>query len=146
MRRERKHWTVRAMCVLIVLTTLSCCKESQSLRALEADPMLAELLVIQHADPVQACRAAMARKDFRFLGILGFSLYFPGIDEFGVQIENKHDYHVIQGTGDAGEPTVTRTNKAYEYASVYNQMLMRVKRDTYRKTDIEEGLIEPPKD
>jgi hypothetical protein len=116
------------------------------MRALEADPMLAELLVIQHADPVQACRAAMARKDFRFLGILGFSLYFPGIDQFGVQIENKNDFHVIQGTGDAGEPTVTLTDKAFEYARVYNLMLLESKRDEYSRTDIELGLIEPPKD
>ena len=91
------------------------------------DPDTAELEAIQHADPAKALAAALGRGDERFLGVAGYSVTAPGLDEEADQeILYQQGMRVIAGTTDtpADERHSQLIYDARLYAAAYNRLLV----------------------
>jgi hypothetical protein len=85
----------------------------------------AELGRLEHADPEVDFRDAIRRRDFRFLGIAGFTLTVPGVprsDENMLLLETQ-GVRVIPGTGD-NPVSLKLQMRAARYAEHYNKLLL----------------------
>ncbi|MDQ3441368.1 MAG: hypothetical protein M3478_13570 [Planctomycetota bacterium] len=92
---------------------------------------MAELVLIQDADPARALDAAWRRGEKRFLGVRGFSLSVPGAEaptgELDELVFKKQGVRVIEGTTDfyMDEKHKRLIDGAVGYAERYNTLLLR---------------------
>jgi hypothetical protein len=91
-----------------------------------ADPALAELYFMQTAKPATALENAWRRGDTEFLGIAGFSLEVPGVEEH-YEVVRSHGIRVIAGTGDTStdEDLWKLITGARGYVEQYNRLLFQ---------------------
>lgn len=87
-----------------------------------------ELLRIANANPEDDLKEAIRQKDFRFLGVHGYSLDIPGIpDSMYVHLySDSSKVRVIKGTTDAitSEQQGKLQPIAWKYARAYNTLLL----------------------
>lgn len=103
-------------------------RATYGLDELRRDPGLAELRLVQHADPARALESAWARGEKRFLGVRGFALAVPGVntDVHEDLIYNRIGVRAIEGTGDfVSEEVHDLMQGASRYAARYNQLLLK---------------------
>lgn len=88
-----------------------------------------ELERLKSADPVSDLRAAIQKGDYRFIGLMGYMLYVPGVqqDKFYQKHKAEFGVKVITGTSDFFEipeqEELARVGGAY--AEKYNQLLLK---------------------
>lgn len=84
-----------------------------------------ELNEIEGANPARDLQAAVARKDFRFVGIWGYTVEVPGLNENDKRIQEQ-GVRMIEGTSDAltNELAAKFQEKARSYAERYNHLLL----------------------
>ena len=86
-----------------------------------------ELMRLRTADPATDLETAMKHGDYRFVGLMGFALMVPGVDQdlFHKNYEPKFGFTVIKGTSDYFEipeqEELVRIGAAY--AERYNRLL-----------------------
>jgi hypothetical protein len=119
----------RFVATTLVFISAGCshCHKCDALEQLEADPALAELRLIQHADPARALESAWARGEKYFLGIRGFGLFVPGVDLDAHEelVYERIGIRAIEGTGDFGTQEVLDLTKgAKPYVTRYNELLL----------------------
>ena len=85
----------------------------------------AELKRLEHADPEVDFRDAIKRRDFRFLGVAGFTLTVPGVpmSDENIPLLETHGVRVIPGTSD-NPVSLTLQMVAARYAERYNKLLL----------------------
>ena len=85
----------------------------------------AELKRLEHADPEVDFRDAIKRRDFRFLGVAGFTLTVPGVpmSDENIPLLETHGVRVIPGTSD-NPVSLTLQMSAARYAERYNKLLL----------------------
>jgi hypothetical protein len=113
------------MCWAIALVVAGCATTKQSaICANEQMAPMKTLREIEKADPVFDLKVALKRKDFRFVGIRGYTLEVPGIER--KDILTRYGIKVIEGTSDAiVDKEDGRLQKlARDYAKRYNALLM----------------------
>ena len=82
---------------------------------------------VEKADAVADANTAIEKKDFRFLGIAGYTITFPGIpQEKQQELTNKYGSIIIEGTGDVveGEEHIRLISLAKAYAETYNAFII----------------------
>lgn len=86
----------------------------------------ADLRRLEHADVQKDFNTAVKAKDFRFLGVLGFTVELPGIEKDQERLKTAYGIKVIEGTSDAiTSPEHRRLqDTAIEYARKYNRLLL----------------------
>ena len=89
-------------------------------------PDYTQLKRYEAADPIADCQRAIARRDFAFLGIGGFTTEFPGVPEFKRKYWHRYSHRVIEGTGEfmAGREHLRLQAVASRYAAHYNRFLL----------------------
>ena len=111
-----------------VLLLLGGCAQNCPIDELRRDPALAELYLIQRADPDRSLESAWNRGDKRFLGIQGPVVAVPGVDvmRYDELIYEKQGVRVIEGTTDfAVDDNLDRLiTGARRYAAAYNSGLL----------------------
>jgi hypothetical protein len=88
-----------------------------------------ELTRLQTADPVMDLKTATEQGDYRFVGLMGYTLSVPGVDRdvFYRIYEPKFGFKVIRGTSDYFEIPEQEelTSIGTAYAERYNRLLER---------------------
>jgi hypothetical protein len=91
--------------------------------------VLEELHRLQSADPTSDVEAAFRQGDFRFVGLMGYSLEVPGVDpkEFYEKYSSEFGVKVIRGTSDFMEipEQLELARIGGDYAQQYNQLLIK---------------------
>lgn len=83
---------------------------------------------IEKANAVVDASKSIGEKDFRFLGIAGYAITFPGIpQEKQDELIRKFGYKIIEGTSDVveGEEHLRLINLAESYAEAYNAAVLK---------------------
>lgn len=89
--------------------------------------MIEQLRWIETADPVSDAKKAILVKDFRLVGLDGFTWTIPGVpgnDQF--RMRDKYGLRIIEGTGDviSSDEHMRLLGRAREYARAYNEYLL----------------------
>lgn len=82
---------------------------------------------IGDADPAKDFDEAIKNRDFRFVGIHGYALIVPGVENYYERYEKSNGVKTIEGTGDVilNEEHEQLQNKARSYAEKYNMLLLK---------------------
>jgi len=85
---------------------------------------LSGLLAIKHGDPIADEAKAFTSHDYRFVGVYGYVVVVPGMDE-GSPLVRKYGKRIIEGTTDApcDEEHSSLVDSAKKYAISYNKKL-----------------------
>jgi hypothetical protein len=75
------------------------------------------------ANPEKDCERAIARKDFRFVGVAGFALDVPGVADYQTRYWKSNGVKVIAGTSDVGQRDFNEAARVY--ARRYNAALLK---------------------
>lgn len=119
-----------AWCLLVTVVALSGCDSpgyGEKPRAPSWDEVVRQSLrMLEAADPVRDVEQAIREGDLRFIGMMGYALIVPGVDDYGQRIWDTNGVRVIKGTSDfIANDDVARLNElAYEYAKRYNMLLL----------------------
>jgi hypothetical protein len=108
--------------VLILCISSTVAQLSNAQRTVTSSPafMLAHP---ERANPEKDCQFAIARHDFRFVGVAGFALDVPGVPDYHARYWETNGVKVIGGTGDVGHRNFNEAARAY--ASRYNAALLK---------------------
>ena len=91
--------------------------------------ILEELHRLQSAEPQADLEAASKRGDFRFIGLMGYSLIVPGIKEkeFYDKYRSEFGVRIIPGTSDFMEipEQLELASVGGKYAEQYNRLLLK---------------------
>jgi hypothetical protein len=111
---------------LVIGATAPSCT-SVPVSKLRADPALAELFFMQSSDPATALDHAWRRGDVRFLGIAGFSLEVPGVEDAVYEAVRSHGIREIPGTEDTNTDgdRWKLVSGARGYIERYNELLLQ---------------------
>ncbi len=117
MRRTVK---VLFACALLFMGTTS------SLGA-NADSIVTELQNFLSVPPRARLDTSLAAKDFRFLGVYGYTVEVPGVPSSESSRITRSGVFGIPGTSDAllSEEHAQLTKRARSYAEQYNRLLLR---------------------
>ncbi len=118
-----------AACLLMFAALPPCASASAGPR----DPGNPKLTRYAAADPIADCRAAIARREFRFLAVGGMADTIPGFPHFksrylrGPSHPQGYTYRVIDGTSEfvTGTEDIRLQGVAAEYAARYNRFLFQ---------------------
>ena len=85
-----------------------------------------DLLRIEHAEPSIDLKEALQQHDFRFIAIMGYAVYVPGVDDYYENYE-RYGYKIIEGTSDVIEDSEhgRLIGIAIHYAEIYNKLLIK---------------------
>ncbi|MDB6130364.1 MAG: hypothetical protein JWM04_1471 [Verrucomicrobiales bacterium] len=83
----------------------------------------AEFIRLTTADPTNDFNKAILEKDFRYIGLMGFSLYTPGVTPTTPFQRNR--INVVEGTSDyiRSDEQLEGQNAIEKYAKVYNLLM-----------------------
>jgi hypothetical protein len=116
---------VRILGTCAAITTCASC--SPTVETLNRDPAMAEIRLLQTADPAVALNEALKRGDHRFLGIMRFGLDTPGVDDLDPNYIAAQGVREVYGGGDAvSDDRNELILRASEFESKYNQLLLKV--------------------
>jgi hypothetical protein len=65
------------------------------------------------ANPERDCQRAIARNDFRFVGVAGYALDVPGVPDYQTRYWKSNGVKVIAGTSDVGQRDFNEAARAY---------------------------------
>lgn len=77
----------------------------------------------ERANPEKDCQRAIARHDFRFVGVAGFALDVPGVADYQTRYWRTNGVKVIARTRDVGHRDFNEAARAY--ANRYNAALLK---------------------
>ena len=82
--------------------------------------------MLRDADPDRDVAEAIRRGDFRFIGVMGYAVTLPGVEDYGEQYQS-YGVRIIEGTSDviANDAVRLLNEQAYRYAERYNKLLMK---------------------
>jgi hypothetical protein len=87
-----------------------------------------ELGRLRYADPAKDLQVSMQKGDCRFVGLQGFTIYVPGLNEPDLErYRAKYGVNVIKGTSDAIETPehAELIEVGRDYAEHYNHLLLQ---------------------
>jgi hypothetical protein len=111
---------------LVIGATATSCT-SVPVNKLRADPALAELFFMRSSDPATALDHAWRRGDVRFLGIAGFALEVPGVEDAVYEAVRSHGIREVAGTEDTNTDDARwrLVSGARGYIEKYNELLLQ---------------------
>jgi hypothetical protein len=88
--------------------------------------VLQSLAWLKNANPVNDAKQAINKDSIYFIGVLGFALDVPAVQEYYSLYKNKIPVIIIKGTGDAIiSPDMAELNyRAREYALQFNAIIL----------------------
>ena len=112
---------VRSMWLISTLViTLSCCPNNRNSSQSAPAPLKASLL--STADPVHDLALSVKAGDLRFVGVKNMGEFIPGGEDQGT-LTAKFGVKYVEGSDDTDpKPDV---DAAFEYAQIYNRLLIR---------------------
>jgi hypothetical protein len=111
---------LRVVLILCISSTLA--RPSDAQRTVTSSPSFT-LAHPERTNPEKDCQFAIARHDFRFVGVAGFALDVPGVQDYQARYWKTNGVKVIGGTGDVGHRNFNKAARAY--ASRYNAALLK---------------------
>jgi len=125
MSLTRRHVFALVACVFLSGVVGPYFKRIDAGTAESPEDVPAELKRLEHADPEVDFRDAIKRRDFRFLGVAGFTLTVPGVpmSDENIPLLETHGVRVIPGTSD-NPVSLTLQMSAARYAERYNKLLL----------------------
>jgi hypothetical protein len=111
-----------ARVLLIVCVSWTVAHLSDAQRTVTGSPAF-RLAHPERANPEKDCQRAIARHDFRFVGIAGVGLDIPGVADYQTRYWKTNGIKVIAGTSDVGHRDFNEA--ARTYASRYNAALLK---------------------
>jgi hypothetical protein len=121
--------TVPGLAILALLALLTGCAapDAVMVATLARDPAMAEMRLVQDADPAAALAAALARGDRRLLGVATMALEVPGPPHAYELARTTYGVREINGGGDQGIGAARQRliAGAKAYAARYNTLLLR---------------------
>lgn len=100
-----------------------------------------ELKILNLENPKQDLTEKIGRDDFRFIGLYGYTTYYPGINEEDLPLIDKYGALLLEGTSDfiESEKHKELIQKAKQYAETYNTALLsRIKKHNVKP---QEGYV-----
>lgn len=99
---------------------------------LSQDKVKAQSIVLQslgwlkNANAVNDAEHAIKRDSIYFIGVMGYAMDVPGVQEYYSRYYNKYSVKVIDGTGDAIISTEMEelNYRAHEYALQFNAIML----------------------
>lgn len=86
-----------------------------------------QLRWLDGADPIADAKAALDRKDFRLVGVNGYTWIMPGVPEsLKFEYKKKYGMRILEGTSDnlLNKEHEWLDALAYNYAERYNEFLL----------------------
>lgn len=82
---------------------------------------------LDHANPEADCKRAIRKDDMRFVGMLSFAVFVPGVDDYSDHYSTTNGVKIIKGTTDTpqGDQEVRFQDRAEIYAEAYNRCLLK---------------------
>ena len=82
--------------------------------------------VTENADFQSDFNKSIEQGDYRFVGIMAFSLVVPGVPDFDEKFSKSYGIKIIEGTTDSVEDSVALRIAIFknEYATSYNKLLL----------------------
>jgi hypothetical protein len=108
--------------VLILCISWTVGQLSDAQRTVTSSPAF-RLAHPERANPEKDCQRAIARNDFRFVGVAGFVLDVPGVPDYQARYWKTNGVKVIAGTSDVGHRDFNEVARAY--ANRYNAALLK---------------------
>lgn len=117
-----KCLNLRVLIVLTAILGVSGCANEQKSKCQGVD--LSGLLALKKSDPIADEAKAFASHDYRFVGVNGYVVVVPGMEE-GDPLVRKHGKRIIEGTTDApcDKEHSLLVGSAQKYAITYNRKL-----------------------
>ena len=117
-----------ALIVLVIFLSLVPFKyinATENYKSKESSEDFAILKQISKADPKKEFKKAIAKKDYRFMGVYGYTLMVPGVPDYDVKYSKKYKVWGIPGTSDAALDVKhwKLIKKVKKYAEAYNKLL-----------------------
>lgn len=97
-------------------------EEAQSQIAVGDSPKI-QIAHPEKANPERDCDRAFRNRDVRFVGIAGYALDVPGVNQYYLRYWKKNGVKVIARTSDVGNRPFNRAARAY--AERYNAALLK---------------------
>ena len=90
-----------------------------------------ELEALDLKNPQKDLAKRMKHNDFRFIGLYGYTIYFPGVDQNDSYLTNKYGVLPIKGTSDCimSQRHLKLIQQAQHYAKIYNTTLFSYIKD-----------------
>ena len=116
-------------CALIIIGLLIGCSAQENvvpLNLASADSVKNSIRTLEGADPAQDIERAIKKGDLRFIGVMGYSLIVPGVEDYHERYEKNNGVRIIEGASDfILSDDVQRLNElATDYAERYNKLLL----------------------
>jgi hypothetical protein len=128
---KRKHLIIPRLIILcsVIFVLSSCNKKEDKFSQEKVD---AQSIVLQSLDWLKNANAAydanqaIKKDSIYFIGVLGYAMDVPGVQEYYSLYENKIPVKIIRGTGDAIISTEMRelNSLAHEYAMQFNAIIL----------------------
>lgn len=85
-----------------------------------------QIKILRTADVTADVSSAVSKKDFRFVGVMGFAMIVPGVPDYAQKYSDKYGVRLIENTSDCieGPQHEELQRVAREYAEKYNRILL----------------------
>jgi len=82
---------------------------------------------VEHANPEVDCKNALRKNDMRFVGMLSFAVFVPGVGDYEDRYSRTNGVKILKGTTDTpkGAKEVRFQDRAEIYAEAYNRCLLK---------------------
>ncbi len=73
------------------------------------------------------CKRSIGKHDMRFVGMLSFAVFVPGVEDYTDRYSTTNGVKIIKGTTDTpeGEQEIRFQDRAEIYAEAYNRCLLK---------------------
>ncbi|MCK4911201.1 MAG: hypothetical protein KAR83_06150 [Thermodesulfovibrionales bacterium] len=97
-----------------------------------------DLHKLEHADPLEDFKLDMESNELKFIGLRGYSIYFPGIKQSKTWIDirnGKYDSWIVGGSSDhiMNEEHMRLISIAQKYAREYNSLMVKHFKEVYEQ-------------
>ena len=123
---------IKVVVLFLAVAFVSCQNQASKPEVAPADRSIVEILRSELArldlqDPEDDLQENLAKGDYRFIGIYGYTLFCPGAEELAYGQIEKYGIRPIKGTSDtvASKEHGQLIESATQYAKRYNQALIR---------------------
>ncbi len=111
--------------IFIIAVSSSCNNDNQQTKDLVL-PERVEIEVADNANWIDDFNESLKKGDFRFIGIMGYSLIVPSVSDYHEKFSKSNGVKIIAGTSDSYSDTEELEKSEFykTYAKEYNNLLL----------------------
>jgi hypothetical protein len=119
-----KSFFLKFLAASTMLITVGCATTENQAASGSNQTNALNLIEVKNADPAADLNSAIQRKDFRFVGVMGYVLEVPGLRQDNSFVKF-YGIKIVKGTSDAirSDRDAKLQSRAQNYAAKYNTLL-----------------------